>query len=514
MNKKIYLSDQYIVSAYENGNSLDAPVYISLLSDGTENNIKLPQNIYNEYDGLGQGTRTCKTYFTAFEFKERAAVNITLPKDIKSITVKPEHILSEYQFENGVFSFETEKTVSFVIEPDGDIFGGLHVFGSKFKQVIRDKKNIIEFSQGIYTSDNCRYIRINEHGVPVIDHIKDDTLIYISGGAVVNAAIELAGVKNVTITGTGIISLIDRCHGAENNFADERMWGAFRYHAKPNIYIRSGCTNIEIEDVILSCEFRGIVIRNSEALAIKNVKMFTSTENADGINCYNTSRLVVDGCYIQSADDCFCMYNACDSIPMLFDTDYHPVKAVCRGVEVKNCVMSSNARPVVLGGHATGAKEPRCIIEDIYIHDCSIIETPYRIFGNTAEYSMYWSGFLRLLSQSEQLVRNIRFENIKVDVTAGHNGKPVHIEVRDGKNASYTECRGYRIEGVSFKNISIRGCTDRLMPSLIKGRAPLDEEDDCGVFDVTFENVTIDGALVEEQQILCEGNVYYVKIKQ
>ena len=435
-----------------------------------------------------------------------------MPENVKEVKVKPECAKVNYSYNDGHFVFSAENDCNFYIEPDGDIFGGIHIFCNTKKEIINDKENIIEFSDGIYTADNCPYIRINEHGIPVIDNVRDNTFIYIGEKAIVNAAIVLKGVKNVKIAGSGMVSLIDRCHGAEKAFSDERMWGAFRYYALPNIYIRSGCENIEIEDVLLNCEFRGVVIRNSEKISLKNVKMFTSTENADGINCYNTSDLLVDGCYIQSADDCFCMYNSCDSIPTLFDDGYEDVKAVCRNVEVKNCIMSSNARPVVLGGHATGSTNPRCIIENIHIHDCEIMETPYRIFGNTKEYSMYWSGFLRLLSQSEQIVRNITFENIVVNVTKGHNGKPVHIEVRGSQNASYTENMGYKIENIKFKNIAVKNHTEKLLPSLIRCRNKISDTDDCSVSGIVFDNVTIDGKKLKREQIMMEGNCINIEV--
>lgn len=119
-----------------------------------------------------------------------------------------------------------------------------------------------------------------------------------------------------------------------------------------------------------------------------------------------------------------------------------------------------------------------------------------------------------MLSQSEQLVRNIKFENIVIDVTEGHNGKPVHIEVRDSRNASYTENQGYRIEDISFKNINVRNHTDKLLPSLIKCRKPLDENDDCGISGISFENVTIGGDVITNEMIVCEGNVKSIKINK
>lgn len=365
----------------------------------------------------------------------------------------------------------------------------------------------------LLNTDAYNVIRVDEHGTPIIDRIKDNTVIYIGKNAVVNAAIELVGVKNVKILGTGIISLIDRCDGAAGNFEGERFWGSFRYYAKSNILIRSGSENVEIDGVLLNCEFRGIVTRNCENIVIKNVKIFSSTENADGINCYNTSDMLVDNCYIQSADDCFCMYNSCDSIPTLFDEGYDDVKAICKNVEVKNCLMSSNARPVVLGGHATGETKPRCIIENIYMHDCEVVSTPYRIFGNTEEYSMYWSGILRILSQSEQIVRKLRFDNITVNVTSGHNGNPFHLEVRDSKNASYTENAGYRIEDVIFSNINFNGDTSKMLKSLLKCRPAKTGVDNPCIENIAFKNICIGGQKLKSDMLVSEGLVCGISIE-
>ena len=56
-----FLSDKYKVTVVEKTKE-SADVRIALLADGTTNNIKLPPEIYAEYDGLGMGTKTIKTY--------------------------------------------------------------------------------------------------------------------------------------------------------------------------------------------------------------------------------------------------------------------------------------------------------------------------------------------------------------------------------------------------------------------------------------------------------------------
>ena len=505
MKEYCFKSEKYTVEITEDGQTRRAPVYIALVCDGDGNNKKLPKEVFDVWNGLGMGTNTQKAYFTTFEFSNSAEIKTSLPEGTREITVKP-HV-SSLSFEDGRAEFKASESINFVIEPDGDIFGALHIFANKKSEPVISKPNFIEFRAGIHTVENCDIIKNDEYGNPLVTGITDNTLVYLHDGAVVCADIELIGLKNVRIAGTGILSTIHRCHGAENEFADDRMWGAFRYGAKPSILIRSGCQNIEIEGIVLNSEFRNVVIRNSDNITLKNVKMFSSTENADGINCYNTRNILVDGCYIWSCDDCFCMYNACDSIPTLFDEGYESVVAVSGNAEVKNCVMCSASRPIVIGGHATGETNPRSLIENINIHDCYIVETPKRIFGCPRERELIWSGHLRLLSQSEQIVRNICFSDIKIDYTKGCISKPVHIEVRDDKNASYTESRGYRIENITFRNIEICGHTDERLPIVIKSRKAIDGDDDCGIEGVSFDNFTINGVPVEPTEMIIEGPV-------
>ena len=116
----------------------------------------------------------------------------------------------------------------------------------------------------------------------------------------------------------------------------------------------------------------------------------------------------------------------------------------------------------------------------------------------------------RILSQSEQVVRDLTFENITVDVTKHYCGKIFHLHVRDGKEASYTERRGFAIENVTFRNIRIRGNTEELYPSVLLCREA--EEDEGGekvphVSDVTFENVTVGDRPLSKQDFRIGGDL-------
>ena len=114
---------------------------------------------------------------------------------------------------------------------------------------------------------------------------------------------------------------------------------------------------------------------------------------------------------------------------------------------------------------------------------------------------------MRLLSQSEQIVRNITFENIIFNVTNGYLGKLIHIDVRSEKEASYSESKGYRIENITFRNIKAIGCCNDLLPSLIKCREKESDDDNCSVSNISFENITIGEKKLAYEDIIIEGNV-------
>ena len=114
---------------------------------------------------------------------------------------------------------------------------------------------------------------------------------------------------------------------------------------------------------------------------------------------------------------------------------------------------------------------------------------------------------MRILSQSEQIVRRICFENITVDVTKGHNGKIFHIEVRGQREASYTESKGFMIEDLQFNNINILGSTEKMVPSVVRCRQPVDENDNPMIRNVVFNHVNCKDMGFNKDRIIIEGPV-------
>ena len=490
------LSDKWKVSIGDEFLS----VYIALCPEGKPY-CTLPEDVHKEFDGCTYGaTTTKKTYFASFTSDETTKLEVCYDGEVKDFTVKPRSLNKKVIKNENKLILDINPGEKITIEPDDDIYGSINIFCNCFYEKDDTFENVIDFEKGYYSADNCDYITINEHGNPVIDNIKDNTLIHIADGAVVNAALILDNVKNVKICGYGVISLLERCHGAENDFESDTFYGGRRYWALPNIFIRSGCENIIVEGIALNCEFRGIVIRNSKNITIDNVKIFTSCVNSDAINTVNIQNVCVKNCFIKCGDDCFAVFTSHDDIDPLADNDYKYKTNISKNIEIYNCIMSTNCRIFMIGGHGTGEEFPANEISNIKIHDIEIINIANRLFIFEEKHSRYWSGIFRILSQSRQYIKEVCFENINVDWTKGYMGKAFHIEIRNDETASYTESRGYKIDNIVYKNISFINCPEKMQKSLVVDGLK-DKTDDGGISNIVFDNVTYNKVLQCDENI-------------
>ena len=492
----------------------EVPVIMALTADG-HGSEPLPANVYAEFNGLERGHHVVRCAIASLSVSDKTWVRVKHLQGARRLELSPEKYEIPCHHDTGSITFAVEREAKFLVRPDGDVVRTLSLLidnRSNDKPSMRGFDHIIRFKAGYHTADNSRHITLNEHGAPVIPVCKDNTLIVLDKGAHVCAAIDVCGAQGVKICGHGYINLLDRCCGAASGFEGEWFWAGFRKNVVPAIYIHQNSSHIDIEDITIISDFRDITVRNASDIDVRNVKMFSSANNADGINLINTQRFAADNCYIHSQDDCFCAYNSCDSIRFLWDDQEYITGMPTSDLRLTNSTVWTTCRPFVFGGHGTGSLAPRDVIENILVEGCTIVGIANALHYDFTERNQrtrtFWSGIFRILSQSEQIVRNITFRNVDVEWSKGYDGQPIHIAVRDAKRTSYGEGRGYRIENIRFENISFRHPNERIMP--IYMRAPTVEESssaDYGIFGVEFQNVTIGGRPYLERGILSIGNV-------
>lgn len=486
------------------------PVVMALVATG-QGHKRLSEAEFAEYSGYHKVPYVDKCAIASLSTTRKVWFRVSHPT-AKQLTISPERRGIVPTMVDGRVIFSVEGGAKLMIVPDGDVVRTLSLLVDDDSRPLHDMRrydHIIRFKKGYHTAKNSPHIQLNKYGAPVVTIREDNTMVVIEEGAHLCAAIDIRGAKGVRITGRGYINLLDRCYGAERNFEGELL-GAFRKNVVPAIYIHENAANILVRGITIITDFRCITARNAEGIRVDNVKMFSSQQNGDGVNVINTQNLYVCNSYIHSQDDCFCGYNNCDSIRFLWDDDKYIKGMPTSGLVLTNSVVWTNCRPFVFGGHATGAKSPRCVMENITVENCEIIgmvnSLHYERDFTFKRYQtrIFWSGMMRILSQSEQVVRNITFRNIDVEWTKGYNGQPIHIAVRDNSKTSYRESQGYRIENIIFENITFRNLNDVVMPIYMK--APSDVEG-YGIYNVKFKNVTFDGKPHTEVGMTLVGNV-------
>ena len=505
------LGDRYKAFVREVGQTTwqELSVYLALCPDGTTNYHEMPPQVAAEFNGFSHCSMAKQTFFASFTANVPVEVRVVFNGTVQSARLKPLHLNLVPQVQGNTLYFAAKPGQKLSLELNGDLFGELTIFANQPAECEPPFANQIYFKPGYYTHQNCEYITLDEHGTPVLQGVRDNTLIYLEDGAVVNAAVVLSGNQNVKIAGCGVFSLIERCYGAEFNFTDKPLYAGFRYWALPMVYIKSGCKNITVQGVSLVGEFRRGTVRNSAHIHLNGVKCFTAAVNGDGLNCVNTCHVLMENCYFRNGDDNVCMYTGYDSIPTLNDLGYPPAPPVSENYEVRNCVFWTNCRPFQIAGHGTGSTSPHNRVANINIHHNTVNDVAFKIFGNSEQHNAYWSGILRSLSQSEVEVFNIRFEHIHINWTPGYTGKPIHLEVRDAASASYSEGRGFAIHDVLFKDIYFENCPEHTMPSylLVQNKEALPQG--YGIFNVKFQGVYLNQKPLTANNLLCQGGVEY-----
>ena len=486
------------------------PVVMTLAATG-RGHRKLTAEEYAEWGGYPKAPYVDKCAIASLSTTQKVWFRVSHPT-AKLLTISPERRGVVAKMVDGKALFAVEGGAKLMIVPDGDVVHTLSLLiddDSKPLLNMRRFDHIIRFKRGYHTAENNPHIKLNEYGAPVVTIREDNTMVVLEEGAHLCAAIDIRGAKGTRISGRGYINLLNRCYGADKNFEGELI-GAFRDNVVPAIYIHENASNVLVQDVTIITDFRCITARNADGIHVENVKMFSSAQNGDGVNVINTQHLRVNNCYIHSQDDCFCGYNNCDSIRFLWDDDKYIKGLPTSDLVLTNSVVWTNCRPFVFGGHATGAIEPRCVMENILVENCEIIgmanSLHYEDDFTLKRYNTrtFWSGMMRILSQSEQIVRNVTFRNIDVEWTKGYNGQPIHIAARDNSKTSYKESQGYRIENILFEDISFRNLDKDVMPIYMK--APSDIEG-YGIYGVQFKNVTFDGKPHTAVGMTLVGNV-------
>lgn len=398
--------------------------------------------------------------FAYFDMNDRVNIKVTVNEAIKSVKILPSSAGISASVKGKSVSFTMASPAKLTIEINGEWIKSLHLFGNPFQAEIPkpDDPDVIFFGPGIHEVSNMI--------------IGDNKTLYIAGGAIVRGIItpeekytissysgqrvysptfDLQG-RNITIRGRGIIDG-SRCPT----------------HARNMIFVHGN--NIKIEGVILrDASSWTIPIRGSEGVVVTNLKLLGYRANSDGIDICNSREVLVEDCFIRTLDDL-----------VVVKSDKN--KGETRNIITRKCILWNQvAHALSLGAEMSED------ITDVLFTDCDIIHDRGR----------EWS--LRVFQSDAGWIKNIRFENIRIEETQRFISLWIDRSFWTRDNE-----RGH-IKGIIFKDISAKG---KLLKVELKG---FDTEH--LVEDVLFENVSFNNNILKTEDIQMNSYVRNVTVKQ
>jgi hypothetical protein len=227
-------------------------------------------------------------------------------------------------------------------------------------------------------------------------------------------------------------------------------------------------TNILISGIIVVPAGYTVLVGNSKDVTVANIKSISYGGNYDGIDVFCSSNVVIEGVFMRNSDDCIAIYGHRWNF-------YGNVE----NITVRNSTLWADvAHPILVGTHGDTTNPDT--LEEFQFYNLDILDQ--------MEPQIDYQGCMSINAGDGNLIRNVRFENIRVEDI--REGQLVNLRVL--YNRKYNASPGRGIENVYFKNIAYNG--SHADHSVIAGY-----DDSRLVKNVVFENLVINGTLISDQ---------------
>lgn len=366
-----------------------------------------------------------------FDFSGEVEVSVTYTKGfIQTSRVRPLScgIIPEVNGNELIFKLNKPRNLS--IEVNGDIFHNLQLFANpidNYTPNMKDK-NLIYFGPGIHQLKGDKLL------------IPSGKTVYVAGGAILMGKLEINGVRDVKVLGRGII--------------DHSVKMGVRIANSKNILVEGiSCTQ---------CSTGG-----SDSVTIRNVKSISYYGWGDGMNVFASNNVLFDGVFCRNSDDCTTVYGTRGGFV-----------GGCSNITMKNSTLWADvAHPILIGTHGN-TPNPE-VLENLNYINIDILDHK--------EAQIDYQGCMSLNAGDNNLIRNVRFENIRVeDFRQGQL-----LNMRVFYNAKYCTSPGRGIENVLFKDVVYNG--KNAEQSIIAGY-----DDNRKIKNVVFENLIVNGKLITD----------------
>lgn len=389
-----------------------------------EYNVKV-DNVHGAYNRV-ENASMC-----SFDFSGGVEVSVTNNKgNIQTARVRPLSKNIKTDIKGNTIFFTLKNPANLSVEINGDIFHNLHLFANPIETYVPDKKdtNVIYFGPGVHQIPGGKM------------YVPSGKTVYLAGGAVLLGQLLVYHAHDVKILGRGII-------------APSVKMGVRIAFSK----------NVTVEGI----ECTQCATGGSDSVTIHNVKVISYYGWGDGMNVFSSNNVSFDGVFCRTSDDCTTVYGT----RMEFTGG-------CNNITMRNATLWADvAHPILIGTHGNVNKPDT--LQNIVYDNIDILDHN--------EMQVGYQGCMSIDVGDKNFVRNVRFENIRVEDF--RQGQLVNLRVF--YNKTYNKAPGDGIENVLLKNITYTGKHAEL--SVIAGY-----DDARMVKDVTFDNLVINGVHISD----------------
>ncbi len=380
-----------------------------------------------------RATKHCveQASMATFSFSGKVEVKVTYNRgNIDSARIRPLSYGIPFRIEGRDILFTLERPCNLSVEVNGDIFHNLHLFANPMETDVPDKNDpdVLYYGPGLHTPEGGKLM------------VPSGKTVYLAEGAVFAGRILMENVHDVKLIGRGIIV----------------------YKVKGGIRIANS-RNVLVEGIVTTqCATGG-----SDGVTIRNVKSISYYGWGDGMNVFASNNVLFDGVFCRNSDDCTTVYGTRAGF-----------KGGCRNITMRNSTLWADvAHPIFIGIHGNSEKPE--VLEDLNYVNIDILDHK--------EKQLNYQGCMAIKAGDNNLIRNVRFEDIRVENF--REGQLLNLRIF--YNKKYCTAPGRGIENILFKNVSYNG--DRSEVSVIEGYG-----EGRMVKDVRFENLRINGRLITD----------------
>jgi len=199
-------------------------------------------------------------------------------------------------------------------------------------------------------------------------------------------------------------------------------------------FIIKHSSNIRVEGLTFINPAHGtLACMQSQHVALSDIKTFSAVPWGDGINVYSCEDVSLDKAFIRTSDDCFTVYAHRD------DT-----YGDARHIRVSDSTFWANTAHAMFVGMHGNTEKPETI-EDVVFKNIDVLD----LHEDQPDYQ----GVMAIYAGDSNLVRNITFEDIRVDRI--EEGKLFNFRV--GYNSKYNTSPGRGIENVTLSHVTFTG---------------------------------------------------------